>query len=337
MIEAINTSDRQQEFIMGKHQYRLFGAILLSILFTFSVSAKDSTTDILSGYDTQKIAAHTWFIPGPLEGPSPENKGFMNNPAFVITEKSVIVIDPGGTVEAGRGLLKRIQKQTKNPVTHIFNSHIHGDHWLGNQAFVEANKEVKIYAHPKMIEIAKEGEGQVWVDRMLSLTKGASKETVVTFPTDALKDQQEIKIDNITIKAHLNEKAHTLTDAMYEIVEDKVLITGDNAFNNRAPRLDDGSYVGNMAVMDKAMKLPIEIVVPGHGPVGGKEVLENFKEFLSLVYNTTKKEMDNDLEAHEIKPKVIALMHKYKDWTNFEGAIGKLVSVAALEVEENDF
>lgn len=322
---------------MGKHQYRLFVAILFSFLLTFSASATDATADILSGYETKKIAEHTWFIPGPLEGPSPENKGFMNNPAFVITDKSVIVIDPGGTVEAGRGLLKRIQAHTKNPVTHIFNSHIHGDHWLGNQAFVDANKEVKIYAHPKMIELAKEGEGQVWVDMMMRLTKGASKETVVTLPTDALKDQQEIKIDNITIKAHLNEKAHTLTDAMYEIVEDKVLITGDNAFNNRAPRLDDGSFVGNIAVMDKALKLPITVVVPGHGPIGGKEVLENFKQFLSLVYSTTKKEMEDDLEAHEIKPKVIALMGKYKDWTNYEGAIGKLVSVAALEVEENDF
>lgn len=322
---------------MGKHAYSLFNALFVGLLLTLSASAKEQATDILSGYDTQKIAEHTWFIPGPLEGPNPDNKGFMNNPAFVITDKSVIVIDPGGTVEVGRALLKRIQQQTKNPVTHVFNSHIHGDHWLGNQAFVEANKEVKIYAHPKMIELAKEGEAQVWVDMMMRLTKGASKETVVTLPTNALKDQQEIKIDNITIKAHLNDKAHTLTDAMYEIVEDKVLITGDNAFNNRAPRLDDGSYVGNIAVMDKALALPIKVVIPGHGPVGGKEILENFKGFLSLVYNTTKEQMDNDLEAHEIKPKVIAVMGKYKDWTNYEGAIGKLVSVATIEIEENDF
>jgi glyoxylase-like metal-dependent hydrolase (beta-lactamase superfamily II) len=322
---------------MGKQSYTRFGTLFISLLLTFSASAKEQTTDILSGYDTKKIAEHTWFIPGPLEGPSPENRGFMNNPAFVVTDKSVIVIDPGGTVEAGRGLLKRIRQQTKNPITHVFNSHIHGDHWLGNQAFVEANKDVKIYAHPKMIELAKEGEAQVWVDLMMRLTKGASKETVITLPTDALKDQQEIKIDNITIKAHLNDKAHTLTDAMYEIIEDKVLITGDNAFNNRAPRLDDGSYVGNIAVMDKALKLSINVIVPGHGPAGGKEILKNFKEFLSLVYNTTKEQMDNDLEAHEIKPKVIALMGKYKDWTNYEGAIGKLVSVAAIEIEESDF
>ncbi len=322
---------------MKKTYYSKLGAILISFLIILSASAKDQSTDILSGYETKKIAEHTWFIPGPLEGPNPKNRGFMNNPAFVITEKSVIVLDPGGTVETGRAVLKRIRQQTKNPITHVFNTHVHGDHWLGNQAFVEANKDVKIYAHPKMIELATDGEAQVWIDMMMDRTKGASKETIATIPTEALKDQQEIKIDNITIKAHLNEKAHTLTDAMYEIVEDKVLITGDNAFNNRAPRLDDGSYIGNMAVLDKALKLPIEIVIPGHGPARGKEVLENFKEFLSLVYNTTKKQMENDLEAHEIKPKVIEVMGKFKDWTNYEGAIGKLVSVAALEIEENDF
>ncbi len=322
---------------MSKQYYNLLGVIFITLVTTLSASAKDKEVDILSAYKTQKIAAHTWFIPGPLEGPNPENRGFMNNPAFVITDKSVIVLDPGGTVEAGRALLKRIQKQTKNPITHVFNSHVHGDHWLANQAFVEANKSVKIYAHPKMIELAKDGEAQVWIDMMMRLTEGASKETIATIPTQALKDQQEIKIDNITIKAHLNEKAHTLTDAMYEIVEDKVLITGDNAFNNRAPRLDDGSYMGNIAVMNKALKLPVEVIIPGHGPSGGKEVLENFKEFLTLVYGTTKKYMDDDLEAHEIKPKVMATMGKFRDWTNYEGAIGKLVSVAALEIEENDF
>jgi glyoxylase-like metal-dependent hydrolase (beta-lactamase superfamily II) len=34
----------------------------------------------------------------------------------------------------------------------IFNTHVHGDHWLGNQAIVERYPAVKIYAHPNMIE-----------------------------------------------------------------------------------------------------------------------------------------------------------------------------------------
>ena len=322
--------------MLRKIQLTLLGFIGSSLL-VLSASAKDETVDVLSNYKVEKVAEHTWYIPGPREIPNPENKGFMNNPAFVETDKSVIVLDPGSSIHVGRALLKRIRNQTDKPVTHVFNSHIHGDHWLGNQAFLEENEKVKIYAHPKMIELAKGGEAQAWIDNLLALTEGATKGTIATYPTIELKDQQEVKVDNITIKSHLSEKSHTITDAMFEIVEDKVLITGDNAFRNRAPRLDDGSYVGNLEVMDKALALPVEKVIPGHGPAGGKEVLIDFKDFLSIIYNVTKEGIDDDLEAHEIKPKVIEAMSKYKDWTGYDAAIGKLVSVAALEIEESDF
>jgi len=200
--------------------------------------------------------------------------------------------------------------------------------------FMEAKApDVKIYAHPEMITEAKGGEGQVWLDLMESLTEGATSGTKATYPTSALKDQQEVKIDNITIKAHLNEFAHTKTDAMYQVMEDKVLVTGDNAFNNRMTRLDDGSYLGNIKAMDTALNLDIDVVVPGHGPSGGKEVLSNFREFLYIVYDTSKTLLDDDMEPFEMKPIIIEKLEKYQGWENFDGAIGKLISVAVLEAE----
>ena len=306
-------------------------ALLLILLPSIS-SAKDAM-GIMDKFEAKKIAEHTWVVLGPLTEPNPENKGFMNNPAFVITEKSVIVIDPGSSVQVGRALLNKIRQQTDKPITHIFNSHIHGDHWLGNQAFFEANSDVKIFAHPQMIVEAKGGEAQVWIELMKTLTKDATAGTKAIYPTASLEDGQEVKIDNITIKAHLSEIAHTKTDAMYEILNDKVLITGDNAFNNRMPRLDDGSYIGNMAVMDRGLKLDVDVIIPGHGPAGGKEILRNFRNFLYTVYDTSRVLLDEDMEAFEMKPLIIEKLKKYKNWVNFDGAIGKLISVAVLEAE----
>lgn len=307
--------------------------LTLLILFATSLSYAKDSMGIMDKYDAKKVAEHTWVVLGPLTEPSVENKGFMNNPAFVITDKSVIVIDPGSSVQVGRALLEKIRKQTDKPITHVFNSHIHGDHWLGNHAFYEANPEVKIFAHPQMIEEAKAGEAEVWLDLMKTLTKDATAGTKPIFPTTALENGQEIKIDNITIKAHLSEIAHTKTDAMYEILGDKVLITGDNAFNNRMPRLDDGSYVGNMAAMDIGLKLDIDVVIPGHGPAGGKEILSNFRDFLYTIYDTSKTLLEDDQEAFEMKPTIIGKLTKFQKWVNFDGAIGKLISVAVLEAE----
>lgn len=306
--------------------------LIISLALSNSAFAKE-TTGIMDKFDAIKIAEHTWGIFGPLTAPNPENKGFMNNPVFVITDKSVVVIDPGSSVYVGRALLEKIYKQTDKPVTHIFNSHVHGDHWLGNQAFLEAYPDVKIYAHPEMIAEAKDGEGQSWIDLMEALTEGATTGTKATYPTIALENNQEVKIDNITIKAHLNKLAHTKTDAMYQIIEDKVLITGDNAFNNRMPRLDDGSYVGNMLAMDVGLALDIDVVVPGHGASGGKEVLSNFRNFLHTIYDTSKTLLDDDMESFEMKPIIVEKLEKYQKWINFDGAIGKLISVAVIEAE----
>jgi len=302
------------------------------ILINTFVSAKE-VTGIMDKFDAIKIAKHTWGVFGPTAQPNVENQGFMNNPVFVITDKSVVVVDPGSSLQVGRALLAKIRKQTDKPITHVFNSHVHGDHWLGNHAFLNENADVKIYAHPEMIEEAKNGEAEAWINLMNTLTEGATKETKITLPTIALENKQEIKIDNITIKAYLSDFAHTKTDAMFEIIEDRVLITGDNTFNARMPRLDDGSYVGNIAAMDVGLSLNVDVVVPGHGAVGGKELLTNFREFLYVIYDTSKTLLDDDLESFEMKPIIVKKLENFQKWENFDGAIGKLISVAVLEAE----
>ncbi|HHL32341.1 MAG TPA: MBL fold metallo-hydrolase [Oceanospirillales bacterium] len=304
------------------------------ILILFLVNSSLLAAGIMDAFEAKKVAPHTLVVMGPTSMPNPENKGFMNNPAFIITEKSVVVIDPGSSVQVGKALLEKIRQKTNKPVTHVFDSHVHGDHWLGNQAIKAAFPEVKIYAHPVMIEEAKAGAAESWIELMKTLTAGATAGTQAVIPDQALQDGQEIKVDDITIKSHLSEKAHTKTDAMFEIIEDKVLITGDNAFNQRMPRLDDGSFLGNMQAMDKGLSLDVDVVIPGHGPVADKVILRDFREFLYTIYDTSKKLLDEDLEAFEMKPVIINKLQKYHDWENFEGAIGKLISIAVLEAED---
>lgn len=307
-------------------------SISLIMLTNSSVFAKEPA-GIMDNLEAKKVAEHTWVVIGPTGQPSPENKGFMNNPTFVITDKSVIVIDPGSSLQVGQALIKKIKKQTDKPITHVFNSHVHGDHWLGNHGIKEAYPDVKIYAHPEMIAEAKAGEAEAWIGIMKEATKGATEGTKAVIPANALKNNQEITIDNITIKAHLNELAHTKTDAMFEIKEDKVLITGDNAFNQRMPRLDDGSFVGNIKAMDVGLALDIDVVIPGHGKAGGKEILTSFKNFLGIIYSNSKTLLDDDMEAFEMKPIIIEKLKEYKQWDSFDAGIGKLISVSVLEAE----
>lgn len=335
--------------------------VLCSALLSLPVIAADSSSDLdkvksteskttakadsvievhhgmTESHSAKKIAEHTYVIHGPLEKPNANNKGFMNNPAFVVTDAGVAVIDPGSSVQIGRGVLIHIKKVTDKPVTMVFNSHVHGDHWLGNQAFLEANPDVKIYAHPKMIESAKAGDAESWIKNLSTLTEGAIDGTEAVIPTQALNDGQVIKLGKLSIKVHLNQHAHTKTDAMIEIVEDKVLFTGDNVTAGGIPRMDDGSFRGNIAVIEKALQFEVEHIVPGHGETGSKTVLSDYKTYLSTIYDTVKVLAEEGLEAFEMKEKIAAKLVDYKDWKGFDDELGKHISLAVLEAEQEDF
>jgi len=311
----------------------LMSAMASTLLFTTLMAQAKPLED----YKAEKVSEHTYVVHGPLEQPNPKNRGFMNNPAFIIAEKGVIVVDPGSTVHIGKMLLKQIREVTDKPIVAVFNSHVHGDHWLGNQAFAEENPEVKIYAHPRLIKLAKSGLSEHWLDMMQRLTNKASEGTKAVLPNTELNDGESVNFGDITIKAHLTEQAHTKTDAMYEVVEEKLLFTGDNAPRDRIIRLDDASYRGNIAAMDKMIALAPDVVVPGHGKTGDKKILEDYKQYLSVVYETAKGFMEEGMEPFEMKEKIAEKLPEFKDWGGFDDELGKHISLAVLEAEQAEF
>lgn len=293
--------------------------------------------DILTKYVPQKVSERVYVIHGPTEMPTPENAGFMNNPGFIVGSEGVVVIDPGSSGQAGRSVVQRIKQITDKPITHVFTTHIHGDHWLGNQGIKEAFPEATFYAHPKMIEMANAGEAESWVKLMLTLTDNKTAGTEAVVPDQALAHIDELKVGDITIRAHFTGHAHTLTDVMFEVVEDKVLFTGDNITYQRIPRMTDGNFAGNIAAANYALAMPIEVVVPGHGPTGGKEVLTAYRDYLSTIYESTKVMMDDGLEAFEMKEAIVEKLAAYKAWPGMMDEVGKHISLAVSELEIADF
>ncbi|SMN11920.1 Beta-lactamase-like precursor [uncultured Candidatus Thioglobus sp.] len=292
-------------------------------------------------YKFEKIADNVYVMQGSPAEPNPENKGFMNNPGFIIGDSGAIIIDPGSTYQVGKMVLEKIKKITDKPIVAVFNTHIHGDHWLGNQAVVERYPNVKIYAHPTMISRAKEGRGQFWVDLMEQLTEGLSTGTVPTYPTDATTNLQIINAGGETFKMHHNvtNAAHTNTDLMVEHLSSKTLFLGDNDFLHRHGRFDSSSDMhGNIKTLKYALDLGLTHYVPGHGkPGNAKTAVQPFLDYLLIVQDVTKKGYKDDLADYEIKPIAHKKLVDYRDWHGYDVQLGKHISKMLLEIEALDF
>ncbi len=312
--------------------HKLLYPLILSLFCTLPHAG-----EIVRDYPAKQISPSTYVITGPLGYPSVENQGFMNNPAFIVTQKGVVVIDPGSSVQAGRMVMKQIRQTTDKPVTHVFNTHVHGDHWLGNQAITDLYPTAVLMGHPDMIKKSRESEGARWVDLMARSTDNFTDGTVAVIPDKGVVDSDTLAINGITFRIYAPGKAHSGNDIMIEFVEESVVFTGDNVLHQRIARMDDGSFVGNRDACQVSIDIGAKHYVPGHGPSGGIEIPTSYKNYLDTLYNEVGKHYENGLSDFEMKPAVVEALGPYHNWVNFEDEVGKHISLAVLEVERRMF
>ena len=307
-------------------------SLLAALIFCSPVLA--GPKDVVRTYPAQKVSADTFVIHGPQGVPSKANQGFMNNPAWVITADGVVVIDPGSSVQAGRMVVAQLRKTTKQPVTHVFNTHVHGDHWLGNQAILEVWPQATIIAHPDMIKQAKNGADAFWLKMMSDMTGGYTDGTRAEIPTVEAANGQEFKIGGKTFRIHSSTDAHSKTDLMIEMVEDRILFTGDNVLSHQVMNLRDGTFKGVIKATDQALALNAKIYVPGHGKTGDRTLIVAQKTYFDTLMSEVRRMYDEGKSDFEMKPILAAKLKAYQNWAEWDINFGPQISLAILEIEQ---
>jgi len=312
--------------------------ILLLLLFFAPVYCQAWNIPGLGQFQFEAVNKQVYIMHGPLQEPSKQNLGFMNNPGIVLTANGVVLVDPGGTYKVGKHVLAEIKKITDKPILAVFNSHIHGDHWLANQAVKEAYPQVKIYAHPKMIEQAKSGQGKDWLNIMNTRTEGESKGTKIVAPDNAIKQGDVIVVDGQNFKVYSYDPAHTNTDVLIEHVESKTLFMGDNSFNKRMARFDSSSNMhGTIGLLEQVKKMDIKTFIPGHGKSGKFDAsVKPFMDYLTRLQAIVSAGFNQELEDYEIKAVAQKELNAYHDWPGFEEQFGKHVFKMYLEIQAKE-
>ena len=79
------------------------------------------------------------------------------------------------------------------------------------------------------------------------------------------------------------------------------------------------------------------VVVPGHGATGDKQILENMRRLHARLYETVEALYEDDLSDFEMKPQVVDALTDFQDWAGFNDEVGRMISHAYLQVEEDSF
>jgi glyoxylase-like metal-dependent hydrolase (beta-lactamase superfamily II) len=289
----------------------------------------------------KQLSAHVWMIFSPDGFPTPENRGMMSNVIFVVTSAGVVVIDSGASLQIGQMAIRMIRKVTDKPVVAVFNSHYHGDHWLGNHAFLKAyGQQLPIYALQSTIDKLKGAEGNLWRGLMERWTNQSTLGTEVVLPNTAVKHGQVIQIGDVAFRMHHYGNAHTPSDLCVEVVQDKLTAVGDIAMANRIANMDEGSYPGTFKYYQALTAATgDQLWVPGHGQ-GSQDLLKTYGEFMAGIWEPclqAVKDGKSESEARSMVLKDVRVTSRAKTMQGFEGNIGKYISLAYLEAEKEAF
>ena len=285
----------------------------------------------------ERLSEHVWMIYAEDGFPTPENQGMMANVLFVVTSAGVVVLDTGGSLQIGEMAIRMIKTVTHQPVVAVFNSHYHGDHWLGNHAFLNAYGEtLPIYSLQENIDRLKGAEGNLWRSLMERWTNQATMGTKVVIPNRVTEHGQTFQFGDVTLRMHFYGQAHTPCDLSIEVVQDQLTYIGDVAMDNRIANMDDGSYVGTFEYYDAIEKAaPGSLWVPGHGRPS-KTLLQEYGTFMRGIYEPSLQAVEDGHGVEVARANVLKdprVAPHINTMAGFESNIGKYVSLAYLEAE----
>ena len=321
----------------------LFIVALWSATMLQAVDVAKESVFSLGKYGTfkfEKVNQNVYVMHGPVVEPNKENEGFMNNPAIIEGENGLIIVDPGGNYNVGKKVLAEIEKVSKKPIVAVFNTHKHGDHWFANKVIVVKYPDAVIYADEHMIKVAKEGEAEKWYRILDRMTEGNLDGTkAFAYPTKAIKGGDKITVDGQTFIVRHPKVAHTDTDLLIEHVNSKTLFLGDNVMKGRLGAFDESSsFLGNITLLEAVKsEKALTLYVPGHGISGKRdETIDPYLNYLKIVKEEVAKAYEEDLQAYEVKGKVLERLKAYKDWDAIGHVLGKHMSKVYSEIEMSD-
>lgn len=285
------------------------------------------------GMQVEQLADGVYAIVSPARGfPSADNLGWNSNTAFVVTGDGVLMFDTGSSEAIGAALREQIRTVTDQPVRWIINSHVHGDHWLGNSAFM-ADEPEKIMASDITIALMKE-QGEEWLSRFYNMTDGAIGTFDLVPARDAVTESGTYQFADVEAYILRSERAHSPGDLALWLPAQRVLLAADVVYTERAAATFDSNVQGLIAMLDEMLALEPEVVLPGHGPVGDFESVKNMRDYFQTLWNIVEEGYNAGMMDHEIAMLAREQMADYESiYPGMSDILGESVSHIYLQVE----
>ena len=246
----------------------------------------------------EKVADDLYMIPG--QG---------GNTAAFITATGVVIVDTK-LANNGQAILDQLKTVTSKPVTHIINTHTHGDHTGSNDFF------------PASVEIVTQENTAANMRKMPAFQDEAKKHGL---PDRTFKDKMTLLGGKEAIDLYYYGAAHTNGDAFVVFRTLRVMHAGDAFATKGQPLIDamnGGSGVAYPETLRKAAAgiKNVNTVITGHSTVMKWQDFVDYGEFNRLFLEHARASLKAGKTAEQAMME-LKLPEKFKDY-NIAGGRG---------------
>jgi len=254
----------------------------------------------------QEVTQGVWFHEGDLA-----RKGQCNN-GWIIFNDHVLVIDANWP-SAAEEILAKIRQTTDKPVRFAFDSHHHGDHAYGNEVW--RAQGATIVAHEGVIremqtyEAGLYGRGSGRWEEEAAKRKDVAESKLapptLLFPDAMIFDDGQQRVELIHFGV-----AHTHGDAFAWLPKEGILFSGDACVNGPYNYMGDGHTGQWIQTLESVRALEPKIVCPGHGLIGGPEILDHQIEYIRSLRNEVRALVQTGKDLDAVKAMAPVLKEK---------------------------
>jgi glyoxylase-like metal-dependent hydrolase (beta-lactamase superfamily II) len=236
--------------------------------------AKESPViTIRNAATTAKITVHK------LRGNVSVLEGSGGNITVLTGRDGKVLVDAGITASRRR-ITDALASLSDDSVRHLINSHWHFDHTDGNEWLHSLGAEITAHENTlKHLSVSTRVED--WNFTFPPAPAAA-------LPTRVITTDETLHLNGATLALKCYSPSHTDSDISVEFQEANVIDVADTFWNGQYPYIDY-STGGSIDGMIRAAEANVAntndetIVIPGHGPIGNKSQVIEFRDMLVAI------------------------------------------------------
>ena len=228
-----------------------------------------------------ELAAGVYMVPGSGGEPDSRNLGRVGNAGFIVGRSGVLAIDTGTSYLHGRALLAAIRSVTDQPVRLVLITHTRQEFLFGAAAFREQGVPIAMQQAAARL-MATRCETCLQTLRK-TLGEDAMRGTTMFVPDRAFTDPLEIDAAALIGRPiqvlYFGHSSGPGDIAVYD-PRTRTLFAGGLLDAQRIPDLIDSDLACWGEALRSLQALPVEVIVPGHGPSGSKRIITQVERYL---------------------------------------------------------